>query len=112
MAALEKNRFEVVLPSLWFLSAHVFHFCIFIYKNHFFFFVLVDFDFWEDEEAFLGDDEDFFDDEEEDLLGDPILDLLELEGVYDFIAFLLDEEPLYDSFVPINLSDWLLSFDM
>ena len=72
----------------------------------------MDFDFREDEGAFLEDDEDFFDEDDEAFLGDPILDLFELEGVYDFIAFLLDEELRYDFFVPINLSDGLLSFDM
>jgi len=61
---------------------------------------------------FREDDEDFFNDEEEDLLGDSILELFDRDGVYDFMAFLLDEELRYDSFVPINLSDGLLSFDM
>lgn len=61
---------------------------------------------------FREDDEDFFDDDEEDLLEDSILELFDREGVSDFMAFLLDEELLYDSFVPINLFDGLLSFDM
>lgn len=72
----------------------------------------MDFDFREDEEAFLEDDEDFFDDEEEDLLEDSILELFDREGMYDFMAFLLDEELRYDFFVPLNLSDELLSCDM
>ena len=78
---------------------------LFFYINYFFFFVFVDFDFREDEGAFREDEE------EEDLLEDFTFEVFDREGVFDFMEFLLGDDPLYDPIDLMIFSDVLLSFD-
>ena len=70
---------------------------------HFFFFVFVDFDFREDDGAFL--------EEEDDFLEDFSFDVFDREEGFDFMELLLDDEPLRDLIDPIIFSDVLLSLD-
>ena len=63
----------------------------------------MDFDFREDDGAFL--------EEEDDFLEDFSFDVFDREEGFDFMELLLDDEPLRDLIDPIIFSDVLLSLD-